>query len=65
MGMGVDEGWHDNAAPGVQDLGLRVLGPEGGLLADLHDGRALIGHGAVLIVAFALAVPGDESAVGE
>ena len=65
MGMGVDESGHDNAALGVQDLRLGVLGPERGFLADFHDLRALVGHGAVLVVALALAVTGDESAVGE
>jgi len=64
MGMGVDEGRHDDAALGIDDLRLRVLGPQGGLLAYLHDIGALIGHRTVLVIALTLAVAGNESAVG-
>ena len=63
VGVGVDEGGHDDAALGVDDLGVSVLGAQRGLLAHLHDLGALIGHRAVLIVALALAVAGDEPSV--
>ena len=65
MGMGVDEGGHDDAALGVDDVGLGILGPQGALLAHLGDGGALIGHGAVLVVALAILVAGDESSVDD
>ncbi len=65
VGMGVDEGGHDDAALGVDDVGLGILGPQGALLAHLGDGGALIGHGPVLIIALAALVPGDESSVDD
>ncbi len=61
----VDERGHDDAAPGVDDLGIGVLGAEHGLLADLGDPRALVGDGAVLVVALPLRIAGDEAAVGD
>ena len=64
VGVGVDEGGHDDTAFGVDDLRLRVFGFQSGFLAHFHDGSALIGHGAVLIVASALRIPGDEPSVG-
>ena len=64
MGVGVDEGRHDDAALGVDDLGLGIFGFQRGFLAHLHDLRALVGHGAMLVVAPALRVPGDEPSVG-
>ena len=63
MGGGVDDRGHDDAALGVDDLRVGVFGPQRGLLAHLHDLRALIGHSAVLVVALALAVAGDEPSV--
>ena len=65
VGVGVDEGGHDDAALGVDDLRVRILGPQGALLAHFHDLAALVGHGAVLVVALAVGVTGDESAVGD
>ena len=64
VGVGVDEGGHDDAALGVDDLRLRVFGSQSGFLADLHDLRALVGHRAVLVVALTLRVAGDEPSVG-
>ena len=64
VGVGVDEGGHDHAALGVDDLRLRVFGSQSGLLADLHDLRALVGHRAVFVVALTLRVAGDEPSVG-
>ena len=65
VGVGVDEGGHDDAAPGVDDLGVGVFEAQGGLLAHLGDGGAVKGHGAVLVVAPAPGVPGDQAAVGD
>ena len=64
MGVGVDEGRHDDAALGVDDVRLRVFGSQSGFLADLHDLRALVGHRAVFVVALTLRVAGDEPSVG-
>ena len=63
VGMCVDKGGHDNAALGVHDLCLGVLGAQGCLLAYLHDLGALVSHCAVLVIALALAVAGDEPSV--
>ena len=41
VGVRVDEGGHDDAALGVDDLGVGVLRAQGGLLADLGDLRAI------------------------
>ena len=65
VGVGVDEGGHDDAALGVDDLRIRVLGPQGAFLAYLYDLAALVGHSTVLIVPLAVGVTGDESAVGD
>ena len=65
MGVGVDEGGHDDAALGVDELGVGVLLPQGGFFAHLHDPAALVGHSAVLVIALAVRVTGDESAVGD
>ena len=65
VGVGVDEGGHDDAALGVDDLRICVLGPQGIFLAYLQDLAALVGHSAVLIVPLAVGVTGDESAVGD
>ena len=43
VGVCVDEGRHDDAALGVDDLGVGVLRAQGGLLADLGDLRARVG----------------------
>ena len=64
MGVGVDEGGHNHAALGVDDLRLRVFGSQSGFLADLHDLRALVGHRAMFVVALTLRVAGDEPSVG-
>ena len=61
--MGVDERRHDDAAIGVNDLRLRVLGTQHSFLADLGDFCALVGNSAMLIIAAALRIPGDEPAV--
>ena len=62
VGVGVDEPGHDDAAPGVHQLRLRVLLPQLG--GGAHGGNALSvdGYAAVLQVGQG-AVPGDESAV--
>ena len=65
MGVGIDEGGHDDAALGVDEVGLGVFGPQDVLLAYLGDDGSLIGHGPVLIIALAALVPGDESSVDD
>ena len=65
VGVGVDEGRHDDAAPGIDAVGVGVLPAQGALLTYLHDLAALVGHGAVLVIALALRVTGDESAVDD
>lgn len=65
MGVGIDEGGHDDAALGVDEVGLGVFGPQDALLAHLGDGGSLIGYGAVLIIALAALVPGNESSVDD
>lgn len=65
VGVRVDEGGHDDAALGVDDLGVGVLRAQSGLLADLGDPRALVGDRAVFVVAAALCVAGDETSVGD
>ena len=65
MGVGVDEGGHDDAALGIDDLGVRILGAQGAFLAHLYDPAALVGHSAVLIVPLSIGVTGDESAIGD
>ena len=65
MGVGIDEGGHDDAALGVDEVGLGVFGPQDALLAYLGDGGSLVGYGAVLIIALAALVPGDESSVDD
>ena len=65
VGVGVDECGHDDAALGVDDVGVGVFGAQGGLLAYLYDLRARVGHSTVFVVAFALAVAGDEPSVDD
>ena len=65
VGVGVDEGRHDDAAPGIDAVGVGVLPAQGALLTYLHNLAALVGHGAVLVIALALRVTGDESAVDD
>ena len=65
MGVGVNKGGHDDAAAGINDFSIGVLGAESGLLPYLHDFRALKGHGAVFIIALALTVAGDEPSVSQ
>ena len=64
VGMGVDQRRHDDAAPGVNDLGGGIFGTQRGLLAHLHDIGALIGHRAVLVIPLAIRIAGDEPSVG-
>ena len=64
VGVGVDESGHDDAALGIDDLRLGVLGTQSGFLAHLNDVGPLVGYGAVLIIALPLAVAGDQSAIG-
>ena len=61
----VDEGRHDDAAPGVDDLRLRIFRAQRGLFADLYDLGALIGDGALFVVALAALVAGDDASVCE
>ena len=63
VGVGVDEGGHDDAALGVDDVGVSVLGPQRGLLAHLYDLRALKGHRTVLIIALPVCIAGNEPSV--
>ena len=65
MGVGVNEGGHNDTAAGIDHFGISVLGAEGGLLAYLHDLRAFKGHGTVFIIALSLAVAGDEPSVSQ
>ena len=63
VGVGVDEAGHDDAAPGVHEFRLGILGLQIGSLADFHDLAAVGDHAAVRQVAHAFGVPGDEPAV--
>ena len=63
MRMGVDKRGHNHAATRVDDLGVGVLGAQDALLADGGDLAALIGHGAVLIIAAVFAVAGNQTAI--
>ena len=62
MGMGVDKGGHDDAALGVQQLGVGVFGPQRGLLAHLDNLRALEGHSALLEIGLR-GIAGNQPAV--
>ena len=62
---GVDERGHDDAALGVDDLGVGILGAKHRFLADFDDLRAFEGDGAVLITALRVCVAGDETTVGD
>ena len=61
--MGVDKGGHDDTALGVDDLSGGIFGTQRLLLAHLCNFGALKRHSAVLVVAPAIFVAGDESAV--
>ena len=63
VGVGVDKRGHDDAALGVDDVGVGVLGPQRGLLAHLYDLRALKGHRTVLIIALPVCIAGNEPSV--
>ena len=63
VGVGVDEPRHDDAAPGVHELRLGVLGLQSGGGAHLHDLSSVGDHAAVRQIAHALRVPGDDLAV--
>ena len=65
VGVGVDEGGHDDAALGVDDLGLRVFCAQRGFFADLDDLGAFIGDGAFFVIALAALVAGDDTSVCE
>ena len=65
MRVRVDERGHDDAAPGVNDLGVGILGAKHRFLAYFDDLRALEGDGAVLIIALCICVAGDETTVGD
>jgi len=59
----VDEGGHDDAAARVDALGLRIFGPQRGLLADLQNLGALDGDGTFFVVALCAGIAGDHTAV--
>ena len=65
VGMRVDECGHDDAALGVDDLGLRVFCAQCGFFADLDDFGALIGDSAFFVIALAALVAGDDASVCE
>ena len=65
VGVRVDECGHDNAALGVDDLGLRVFCAQRGFFADLDDFGAFIGDGAFFVIALAALVAGDDASVCE
>ena len=65
VGMRVDECGHDDAALGVDDLGLRVFCAQRGFFADLDDFGAFIGDGAFFVIALAALVAGDDASVCE
>ena len=65
VGMGVDEGGHNHAAPGVDNLGVGVLLAQYALLPYLGDVAALKCHSAMLVIAFAGLIAGDEASVGD
>ena len=65
VGMRVDECGHDDAALGVDDLGLRVFCAQRGFFADLDDFGASIGDGAFFVIALAALVAGDDASVCE
>ena len=62
MGMDVDKAGHDDAALGVHELGVGVLGLHVGQGADLLNHLAVQNDGAVFQIRELLA-PGDESAI--
>ena len=65
MRVRVDERGHDDAALGVDDLGVGILGAKHRFLADFDDLRAFEGDGAVLVIALCICVAGDETTVGD
>ena len=65
VGVRVDECGHDDAALGVDDLGLRVFCAQRGFFADLDDFGAFIGDGAFFVIALAALVAGDDASVCE
>ena len=65
VGMRVDECGHDDAALGVDDLGLRVFCAQCILFADLDDLGALIGDSAFFVIALAALIAGDDASVCE
>ena len=63
VGVGVDEAGHDDAAPGVHEFRLGILGLQVSGPADLHDLAAIGGDAAIGQVAGPVGVPGDDFAV--
>ena len=63
VGVGVDEAGHDDAAPGVHEFRLRVLGFQVGGGTHFHDLAAVGDDAAVAQVAGAVRVPGDNFSV--
>ena len=64
MGVSVDKGGHDDAAPGVQELRLGIFGPQRGSGAPIQNAPAPDDHAAVLEIA-QRRIPGDQSAIGK
>ena len=62
VGMGVDEGRHNDAALGVDALGVGIFGKQRSFLAHLDDFRALEGHGALLKIGLQR-IAGNETAI--
>ena len=65
MRVRVDERGHDDAAPGVNDLGTGIFCAQRRLFADFDDLRPLKGDGAVLVIPLRARVAGDETTVGD
>ena len=61
----VDERGHDDAALGVDDLGVGILCAQRRLFADFDDLRPLKGDRAVLVIPLRAFVAGDETTVGD
>ena len=65
MRVRVDERGHDDAALGVDDLDVGILGAKHRFLAYFDDLRPLKGDGAVLVIPLRARVAGDETTVGD
>ena len=62
MGVGIDESGHDDAALGINPLGVGVLGAEGSFFAHRDDFGALEGHGALFKIGL-LRIAGNKPAI--